>query len=121
MKLRIHGSSLRLRVSRSDLENLKTAGYVEDALRFSANSALIYRLELAERADVKARFTESLIVVELPNSLAAPWYAEDQVSISAQQGAAPDPLDILIEKDFTCLVPRPGEDQADFFPNPAKS
>jgi hypothetical protein len=32
-----------------------------------------------------------------------------------------EPLSILIEKDFECLVPRPGEDPRDLYVNPAKS
>jgi hypothetical protein len=32
-----------------------------------------------------------------------------------------EPLSILIEKDFECLVPRPGEEPRDLYDNPAKS
>lgn len=120
MKLRIHENTLRIRVNRPDLHTLMRDGYIEHELVLAADASLTYRLELADTDQVSARFHKAVICVCIPRRLASAWSADDEVTISArQQIDAQRTLEILIEKDFACLVPRPGEDQSDYFENPA--
>jgi len=43
----------------------------------------------------------------------------DEVSLQAEQPLGDgENLKLLVEKDFRCLSPREGEDDADLFPNP---
>jgi hypothetical protein len=47
------------------------------------------------------------------------WASTEQVSIAADESLdGGDFLKILVEKDFACLAPRDGEDEADMFPHP---
>lgn len=48
------------------------------------------------------------------------WAGPKEVAIRGEQALTGDgALSILLEKDFTCLTPRDGEEDADSFPNPA--
>jgi hypothetical protein len=57
--------------------------------------------------------------VRLPATTIDEWVNSNQVSIRATQrldnGGT---LQLLVEKDFACLEPRPGEDESDMFPHP---
>ena len=48
-----------------------------------------------------------------------PWAAGNDVSLHGEQPLEHGVLRILVEKDFTCVEPRDGEDQSDLYPNPA--
>lgn len=125
MKLRILDDSLRLRLSQGELERLRTRGRVEAAIGFGPGpeQQLVYALVVAPEAQrIGATFTEREIVVTLPKAMAEAWATGDTVGLSAQQSIGPDrTLALLVEKDFKCLQPRPGEESYDGFPNPGSS
>jgi hypothetical protein len=122
MKLRIHGDSLRIRVTKTDLSRLQTDGRISEALHVAPNNVFAYALVLTEGREVDASFEAAVLSVYLPKRLAASWYRDTEVSLAGVRTLpGGGKLDILIEKDFTCLVPRPGEDQSDYFANPAKT
>jgi hypothetical protein len=57
--------------------------------------------------------------VQLPETEVKKWASTEQVSIAADESLdGGDFLKILVEKDFACLAPRDGEDEADMFPHP---
>ena len=120
MKLRIHQNSLRLRLSRSDLEQFRETGVCTEALRFGSNSELSYALEASPQATaMEAHLREGCIRILLPLTLAQEWAGSDQVSLSLNSGEGGGPS-LLIEKDFQCLHgvrEDPTEDE-DTFPNP---
>jgi hypothetical protein len=122
MKLRIQGDSLRLRLTRSEVDAIASGGASENVMRFGPDRELRYRLEVRAYGPVEASFDQNLLSVYLPESEAARWTGSEQVSIRAEQalpgGAA---LSILVEKDFECLEPRPGEDSSNLFENPLKN
>lgn len=119
MKLRIRGSSIRLRLSQGEVARLAETGRVDDAIVFGPARQLSYSLVAADVPAPSATFEGSAIVVSVPRDRARAWAASDEVGIEAAHdvgnGAT---LSILIEKDFACLVPRKGEDDGDAFPNP---
>jgi Family of unknown function (DUF7009) len=122
MKLRIKGNSLRLRVSPTEVAQIAAQGWAEDAVRFAADAALRYRLEVGPAGQLRATFAAGEICVTVPAEAAERWQRADEVTISGDQALPGDErLNILIEKDFECLNPRPGDDDADTFPNPAKA
>jgi hypothetical protein len=56
--------------------------------------------------------------------MAKDWCNTELVSLQAEQlvGDSGEMLSILVEKDFSCLMDRKGEDESDNYPNPnAKS
>lgn len=120
MKLRIRGSSLRLRLSQSEVSTLAERGSVEDQVEFSGGARLVYRLRADKNtSEISANYSQNLIEVRIPEPLAAQWCGTDLVSLSGGQPAASGALRLQVEKDFACLAPREGEDESDNFPHPA--
>jgi hypothetical protein len=113
MKLRIHGGSLRLRLSQSEVVRLGETGRVEESIEFAPGSGLLYALETGASPAVTATYENANIRVVLPKLVAKEWIESDQTGIEASTGT----LKVLIEKDFQCLhrEPEAGEDS---FPNP---
>lgn len=121
MKLRIKSNSLRLRVTRSEIDMLIRTGRIEETIWFSAGAdcSLTYALELSHGVtSVTMRCTRPEIAVLMPASEAATWRSSDQVGIYATADLGPRGLlDLTIEKDFACLD-RSDADNLDTFPNP---
>lgn len=123
MKLRIRGDSIRIRVSQAELREIAERGRVRDTIRFGGGVGLTYALETdAGAAAPTARYAGDVISVVLPERTVRRWAASEQVSIEGEQPLeGGEILRILVEKDFACLQPRPGEDESDMFPNPETS
>ena len=119
MKLRIRGDSLRLRLTRSEVRQLRASGRVEQTVHFGPQRALSYVLQRREVEAPRASFEGDRIEVALPPGIADTWADSDQVGIEASQALPEGQLRLLIEKDFQCLAPRAGEDDGDAFPHPA--
>ena len=117
MKLRIRGDSLRLRLSQAELTRLRETGEVCDRIGFGERS-LDYALVSNDIDAPRARFDGDRIEVAVPTAVVRTWTESDQVGIEAEQVLPTGTLRLLIEKDFKCLAPRPGEDDSDAFPNP---
>ena len=114
MKLRIRGNTLRLRLTRGEVDQLATDGVCEETMHL-ARAWLSYRLVTDTGSDtVEAQLADNTVTVVLPATRVADWAKSDGISIEARHG----PLSILVEKDFACLTPRAGEDDADAFPHP---
>jgi hypothetical protein len=120
LKLRIRDNSIRLRLTQSEVNQVRDSGLVRGGVRFSGGNSFDYLLE-SSPATVKleAHISSNVMSVRVPEADIRAWADSDQVSIASSQslddGAA---LKILIEKDFACLAPRDGEDESDMFPNP---
>jgi hypothetical protein len=117
VKLRIRADSLRLRLTRSEIDQLRERSRVAQAIHFGPGAALEYAIELTESDRVGARFEAATITVELPRTLALAWASGEDVGIAASQPLPEGELALLIEKDFHCLAPR-GEQDDDAFPHP---
>ena len=120
MKLRIRGNSIRIRVSQTELASIAADGRVEEAIQFSPEKRLVYGLTVVEQGPARVTYESDRVVVQLPRQAVTQWLDPAQVSIDdAQDIGDGESLRILVEKDFTCLAPREGEDDTDLFPNPA--
>ena len=122
MKLRIHGNSLRLRLSQSDVAQFSKTGFVEDSIQFAPGASFAYALEsLSSLKAPQALYANGFLRIQVPGGDATDWVRSDRVGISGDQLLESGKhLSILIEKDFQCLhrEPTPGEDA---FPNPLAS
>jgi len=119
MKLRIRGNSVRLRLSQSETVQLAETGSVADSIEFPPGGRLEYGIAVSDVPAPEASFDQNGIKVALPSDTARSWLEPEEVTISAEQDLDGDRvLKILIEKDFACLTPREGEEDADAFPNP---
>jgi len=121
MKLRIRDNSIRLRLSRSEVDRLRDDGIVKARTTFPGGREFRYDVESSPAAIRPGAFlSDGRLTVSLPESAVTAWADSDQVSIHGeQQHEDGDMLDVLVEKDFACLAPREGEDESDMFPNPA--
>jgi len=119
MKLRIRGNSLRLRLTRSEVEKLKLEEKIEERVNFPGGEFLTYRLALADV--LYATLSHHTLQVDIPRKEGLEWIYSEEISLEEQTLAANgDELRILVEKDLQCLTERVGEDDSDAFPNPNK-
>ena len=124
MKLRIQDNSIRLRLTRTEVDKLSDEGEVRASALFPGGSCLQYAVNSSPLAHkVEARFDPAGIVVVIPQAEVRDWARSEQVSITAgseisDKSGGNATLSILVEKDFACLKPREGEDESDMFPHP---
>jgi len=122
MKLRTTATSVRLRLSQADVRNFAEHGVVEETLKFDpeGEERFVYRLVRDQNAEgVLATFANNQLTVSVPVDLADDWTSTEVVGIN--NDATNAQVQILVEKDFTCLAPRVGEDDRDTFPHPQAS
>jgi hypothetical protein len=122
LKLRIRDNSVRLRLTRGEVERLAREGRVASSIGFPGGTRLEYAIESAPgTAAPVADYAGDRVRVRVPESEVRAWAESDRVSIAGEQALGGDAaLAILVEKDFECLTPRAGEDESDMFPHPMK-
>ncbi len=119
MKLRIKGNSLRLRLSVSEVEEVKKEGLVQEDTHFGPSQRLTYVLGAADRIDVSVEYIESVIRISVPREQLMQWANTNQVGFDAECAIGEEGVvSILVEKDFQCLTDRPMEDESGLFENP---
>ncbi|MGK0364323.1 MAG: hypothetical protein ACI85O_001380 [Saprospiraceae bacterium] len=119
MKIRIKDNSIRLRLTQSEVDLLSEQGKVEKRTYFTPQNTLIYAIETADVSEMKATFENGKITVSLPTEKAHTWVNTEQVGMEYLAPISDsENLKILVEKDFTCLVKREGEDDLDAYPHP---
>ena len=119
MKLRIKGDSLRLRLTRGEVQQLAEVGRVEERVHISPQGVLVYRVQRAPAAAaLGAAFADGVIEIQVPETIAREWCASELVTLEAVQHHGAVDLRIVVEKDFACLAPRTDEDESDNFPHP---
>jgi hypothetical protein len=112
VKLRIRGDSIRLRLTRAEVETLRVGGHVEETVSL-APVHFSYRIERSAPS-LSARFDGKCLVVAVPDATVREFCESDRVGFDGTDGA----VRILVEKDWQCLAPRDEEDE-DAFPHPA--
>ena len=122
MKIRLYNNSLRLRLSADDVARLAQTGAVAAETHFGPGCTLGYRLMAARISAITASLAEHVLVVSIPEALAASWTGSAQAELSAEQEIGPGKtLRILIEKDLECLKPGHDEPGERLYPHPDKS
>ena len=120
MKLRIKGNSLRIRLTKTDVNKLAEAGYLEEQTWFP-NNQFIYALQRTDAAVLSATFESNKIKMFVPSSFVKDWPGNDVVGLDAKVTLPGNKsLYLLIEKDFMCLD-ETNEDQHDNYENPNKT
>lgn len=122
MKLRIRDNSVRLRLAKNEVARLRETGSIEASTEFGPdpNQRLNYALVNSDEArNISARYEDGRVTVLLPGALAKQWVESDQVGLEGEQSlGGANVLKILVEKDFTCLTKREGDEDLDTFPHP---
>ncbi len=121
MKLRIKGNSIRIRLTKTEVSIIATAGYLEAETLF-VNNKLVYALQRVDEGDaLTASFEENKITVFVPAALTKDWPLNNVISFEANMPLADNKtLYLLLEKDFVCLD-HTNEDQSDNYENPNKT
>ena len=116
MKLRCTENSIRIRIRKSELDQLATTKKVEEVVHFGNQVALTFSLTIKDSLEkVTATFLQNNLIVSLPETVAHQWVNSNQVSIEVNNDISEEhSLHILIEKDFPCLD-RENEDKSDTF------
>lgn len=118
MKLRLKDSTVRLRLTRSEVVALGRGERVEARTEFPDGSVFRYAIVTAIGGPLRATFADGCVEVLVPLAQAMPWVDTDLVSIEGRLPTAHGHCELLIEKDFACLHPRAEDEGADTFPNP---
>jgi hypothetical protein len=122
MKLRIRGNSLRLRLKRGEVDRLAAGNKLVEETEFPG-TVFSYSLELSDNEDMVASFDNGRIEISMPREIIPEWADTDLVTLySEQELPGESKLEILVEKDFSCLEPghhRNCEDDQDTYPHPS--
>jgi Family of unknown function (DUF7009) len=84
MKLRIRGNSLRLRISRSELESLLRGNRIEETIHFTASpeAKLTYALDSAvQSTPITIQYESQAVTVTLSKDQAVVWGSESEVGV----------------------------------------
>lgn len=114
------GNSLRLRLSKGDLNVLKESGIITEQVNFPNGQILSYSLSRSENSEITAEFDDSAIKAYIPDRLFSEWINTERVGFDQNcRLSSGSTFGVLIEKDFKCLTDRP-EDESDLFPHPSQ-
>jgi hypothetical protein len=121
MKLRIKGNSLRLRLSKSEVEKLAVDAYLEEHTSFGKNTFGYALQSKAGAVELSADFDDHKITIFIPENFIKDWHVNDVTGFdSTMHISDAESLYILVEKDFQCLE-KTTEDQFDNYDNPNKT
>ncbi len=119
MKIRIKGNSVRLRLSKTEIDKFASLGYLEESTEFGTAKFTYALASSADASELCADFNHQKITVYVPTKVQHEWVTTDIVGFENKQKIAGDKtLFLLIEKDFVCLD-NTFEDQSDNYPNPS--
>jgi hypothetical protein len=120
MKIRIKGNSIRVRLSRPEVETLAQTGHLEEKTEFG-NSAFAYVLRAKEGiSTLHAAYASDTISMFVPSQLVNGWPTNEVVGFEANQDIGEGKsLFLLLEKDFKC-IDNTNEDQSDNYEHPTK-
>ncbi len=119
MKIRIKGNSVRIRLSKTEVDTFGKEGYLEERTEFGSN-ALTYALRnVPDGNALSADLAGSTITMNVPDAIAREWITTDKVGYDNHMDIGNGKqLFLLLEKDFKCIDAPSYEDQSDNYENP---
>jgi len=121
MKLRIKGNSIRIRLTKTEVDRISSEeGYLEEETSFG-NTHFIYALQqVGTGNELSASFEGNKITMFVPAALTNGWPQNSVVGFETNVPLEENKsLYLLLEKDFVCLD-HTNEDQSDNYENPNK-
>ncbi len=120
MKLRLRGDSLRLRLTKGEVEGLHELGWWQEATTLGPEGSprLVYRIESCTEGGPTVTLSsgaETCVTVLVPAGDIAAWAASNAVGLYFE---TPWGTKVAVEKDFRCLDEQRDEDESDNFDNP---
>lgn len=122
MKIRIKGNSIRIRLSRSEVDRFAQHGHLEEHTQF-VNGSFKYALQRSNEGDhLSAGLLHDCITMYVPDSMAVEWTTTDRVGFdNFMDTGNGNRLFLLLEKDFKCIDAPAHEDQSDNYEHPTQS
>jgi len=117
MKIRIRENALRIRITQLELKDLVEGKKVVSTIRFPNGTQLTYGLTPANSETTSIQYLENIISIRMGTLDMETMAKAQSVGVQSVHQAGEHTLELLVEKDFTCLHPRGAEDY-DTFPNP---
>lgn len=115
MKIRIKDDSIRLRLTKTEVDSLCSNSVEESKTVISQNVIFSYTIQANNSWSVS--FTKQGIRIEIPSELIKNWNKSNKVGFETVLENGKEGLKLLIEKDFKCLTPR-DENEDDHYENP---
>ncbi|MBT0606723.1 DUF7009 family protein [Aequorivita echinoideorum] len=118
MKIRIRDNSVRLRLTKTDIRNLRDNHLVSSKTEFSQVEIFEYELRSdTAYTEISAKFKEGKITIQIPLRDAEILTETEEITIRGTQNNGMDSqLSLLIEKDLEC-IDATDEDQSDMYEN----
>jgi len=118
MKIRIKGNSVRLRLTKTEVDIFCSTGRFTEETRLP-NGTFTYTLAIKEDIDaMDALLQQNGVTLYISKELVTDWATDDRVGFQHALPLENDTtLSLLVEKDFVCMDQRI-EDQSDNYPNP---
>ena len=118
MKIRIKDNTIRLRLTKTDVSQLKDNGLITCKTVITPEQVFQYTLKVdATIQSISAAFESNTITIKISESQANILTNTDEITVKGFQMNGEDgDLFILIEKDLQCLDPT-HEDQSDMYEN----
>ena len=120
MKLRIKGDTVRLRLTKGEVEALGKEGIIKESVHFSLQEDQQFHYVLSIVPDdktVSIEFINNTINVKVPKETAKHWITTDEVGFEANVVGEGRCIHVLVEKDFQCLH-RDNTEEPDNYANP---
>jgi hypothetical protein len=119
MKIRIRENTMRIRITQSELKELSNGMALSSTLHFPGGGRLSYTVTPSQEETTQVEMKDQHILVHLGLLDHQTIMDPSIVGVQSMHQTSERPFELLIEKDFSCLHPRAGED-VDTFPNPNK-
>lgn len=118
MKIRLRRNSIRLRLTKTEVESLSIKGSFSEKTTFP-NNTLTYTIYAKEDLEfMHASFKENTISISIPKKDCLDWPTNTKIGFQNTIKIGKDSdLSILVEKDFVCMD-ETVEDQSNNYPNP---
>ena len=117
MKIRIKGNSIRIRLSRTEVDTFGTAGYLQEQTQVG-NGTFTYALQSKDGISaLEAAYDNNTMTIFVPAAIPPVWAKDETVGYDNNMDTGNGKLFILLEKDFKC-IDNTSEDQSDNFDNP---
>ena len=118
MKIRIKDNSVRLRLTRTEVEKFGQEKYIECKTEFG-NASFIYAMRSEDVEEISADLADNKITMHIPISIAETFISTDVVGFHHEKVLTSGrKLFLLFEKDFKCIDGEVLEDQSDNYENP---
>lgn len=117
MKIRIKGNTIRLRLTKSEVDHFANFRSLSETTDFGS-TVLTYSLKQYEGDRMIASFLQNEISLLIPRIMADEWVKTEKVGFDGvMEIGNGKQLFLLLEKDFKCLDTTT-EDQSDNYDNP---